>query len=304
MKFQIFVLDQNLIPFNKSKEMDVIITDSNDAIVKHYHDVKTSNFGVYSNSFPIPGNRKPGKWKIRVILGEKTRSKLFEVRYFDKNAIQIDAQTLLDDKQINMNLKIKHPKKNNFTGDFIITVDAYSLKNNKTVSKDLKFHSEFRNLKVFWLLEDLGISSCHSDHLTKFKIFVEDRDTKKNASLITQVILKKEKARNIFLKRKKYFVPGQKFEATVEVRTVDGHPDYSISNLKMKIKYFLNSKKFHEKNSTLNLAIGNALITMNPSENIEKIEIELRADDTFLMEIIKQHPIDYEDIEVKVTQQM
>ncbi|KAL7012099.1 hypothetical protein ACKWTF_014631 [Chironomus riparius] len=304
IKLKVFVLNHKLIPFNEPKKLDVTVTDANNKTFKSFR-LLAKNYGLYENVFRLSGNLNFGLWKFEVKVGDKKRSKSFKVQESLKKTIQLDVKMSKElsfyDKQINMSLIVKHPTKIHVTADLTISVDIYSLATNSTIVQNIRFYSRFRNFKKFRLVEDLGISSNHSDCLVKFNITIDDFQSNLTSSLESEVILRKDKIRKISLKMKKYFRPGLTFKAVADVRSIDGKPDNTITSMEAIVTYYRSHNQTYNKSQTLNITNGESLVEINPRNDTTKIEIELRVAETYLREYIERHPGTDEYITVKLT---
>ncbi|XP_070504987.1 thioester-containing protein 1 allele R1-like [Chironomus tepperi] len=306
IKFQVFVLNQKLIPFPSPQifKIDIEIIDSGNETVKQYNNVALSENGHFSNKFTLSENPIFGIWKIQAKVNDKVRSKSFKVHDYNKNIIQFDVimdrEVLFNDKSIVMNINAKHPTKINFRGNLMITVDAYSMNSNKTIIQQKKFHSILRHLHEFRIIEDLGISTSDLDCRVKFNIVIEDKSTKLSSSKDAEVILRENQIKRLFLKRQKYFRPGLEFTATAEVKTSDDQPYNSISSMEVMIKYYKKSFMTHAANETLDITNGESLISMAPLADTTKIEIQLKLKELYLTEYIEAQLKSREYIAVKL----
>lgn len=289
IKFRIFVLSQKLVPFDKIDEMNVVIFDGAQKIVKELNHLETSEFGFYEDSTKIPETSKLGKWKIQVEVNGRKISKSFDVEKLDKNSLQAnlitDDEVALINQKINFGINVKHPIDKFFFGTAKMSFSRGNMKNvKKRLIKTLKLTNQYTTVELD-IEDDLKISTIGSDMDLNFDIEIIDY-TGKLKTLISKTIVLKNNNHKILAFGKNYFIPGIEYPLKIEVRKLNGQLDNSYELLQVTVEYenYNDSiKDFYR----VDLDNGRKTIHLMPSIDTKEIKLKLTFGEVEMKKVIK-----------------
>lgn len=289
IKFRIFVLSQKLVPFDKIDEMNVVIFDGAQKIVKELNHLETSEFGFYEDSTKIPDTSKLGKWKIEVEVNGRKISKSFDVEKLDKNSLQAilitDDEVASSDQKINFGINVKHPIDKFFFGIAKISFSRGNMRNvKKRLIKTLKLTTQYTTVQLD-IEDDLGITIIRSDMDLNFDIEIIDY-TGKLKTLISKTIVLKNNNHKISTFEKSYFIPGIEFPVKIEVRKLSGQLDNSYETLQVTVEYE-NDNDSIEDDYQVDLDNGRKTINLKPSKDTKEIKLKLTFGEVEMEKVIK-----------------
>ncbi|XP_070504839.1 CD109 antigen-like [Chironomus tepperi] len=297
MNFRVFVLDQKMIPMPDHKRMDITVYDSKGNAIKKIEDAKGDEFGTFQESCPIADDPYLGNWRIEVVIGDRTATKMFEVQKYNSGDIEVlvDAPSAVayDDRRLYMTIYAR-----NEDGDFVNGYATISL-NASFVGSD-KIEINKKNFKkvdltgikkavALDIVEDIGVRFAAADMTLKFNIEVTEKSSKSTKSVQKEIKLM-HKGRNTFqIIRKKYFKPGFKYPIKIRVKTSSGAPDNSFNQLNMELKYVTSGSSNVNKYS-INLKNGETVQYFEPTEDTTQIIVDLEFGGSRHTEIIEMFP--------------
>ncbi|XP_070504809.1 CD109 antigen-like isoform X2 [Chironomus tepperi] len=294
MTFRIFVLGQDMLPYSDDLKVDVRLMDSNRIYIQNITDLKTTQYGFAEKSFTIPETAHFGDWKIDVQANNRKKSKNFKVQ--PKNEANFDVFLKMSDKiavedQIFMMTFITRTEKGNiFEGTAKISVTGKNWGSDQNVINKIVKPVSLMGNKVninLKIKEDLGISTAFDDMDLTFDVDVTENSTQ-NVINVKKEVRMYHKGRSVIqVVRKKFFKPGFKFPIKIRVKDMNGQPDNSLNQLKMRIEYLAaDGKTKSEKNLQINLKNGETLTTLTPADDTAKIRINFEFGDTKMIENI------------------
>lgn len=287
MKFRIFLLTQKLTPI-ETNDMKVEILDPNGKVFYAFSNIKTSEFGVYENSFKLIDKLQNGEWKIKIELNGRIKTKKFGIQKVSKRDLQVKVtapyEVPLESRRVFIDIKAKHPTDKVFVGKATISVEGrFAGQIEMAVEKTLPTISITDQDKrtSFSIQDELGIAAISDDLTLTVHVDVSDTMDVLTTRVSKKVIIKPERLKKISIDKRNFFIPGINFPLNVNVKNFDGTFDNSLDYLDIEITYHekdqKNSGVLKDKKELVN---GEQLILLKPNEDTIRIDIFLKSGNT------------------------
>lgn len=283
MKFRIFIMNQQLLPFTGRIQKSVKFYDSTGTLHQFNIDLEPTEFEFIENTIIIPETKNFGKWKIEVRVNNRIKSKEFEVQSLSKSGLEVflDMPEILayEDEKFIMKIFVQGENERYIDGTAKISLTKF-FKNSKH-SQSL-IHVRNINLKgiktalTLTFAEDLKILSPNDDMLLIFQVEVMDSSIQSPLRVQKTVELKCKEKYTIQVFKRSYFKPGFNFPIKIRVNNVNGMPVRSEINLLLIVEFKSKDGNILDKKTTTKKAInGVALDILHPGPTVHKIEVSV-----------------------------
>lgn len=278
VRFRIFTLDQQMLPFNDFVNINATFYDVKNNIIFEIQKITTTAFGLFEQTFQIQNTQNFGDWRVDVRVNDRKMTKNFKVQRHLPNTFNVFidmADTLAYVyKEFPMNIIVKGDNDEFFTGYAQIQVKIGNQDHFEILSKQVDIRAG-KNKVILNFNDDLNVSLLNSDLELTFEVLVTEKISKKYVKVIKKATIKHESRNTIQVVRKKFFKPGFNFPIKIKVKLLNGLPDNSFNQLKMTVEYVTKDGLVNSKNSEMNLNNGEISTVLQPTFDTDKILVKM-----------------------------